>query len=104
MIDRQLSELALLKQGVPQASVLGLILFTLCTAPLGNICHNHGIPNMMYADDQQLYAAFKATSHIHYVKCIESIVTCVTDIEHWMNVNYFKLNGDTTELIFLCTP
>ena len=59
---------------------------------------------MMYADDQQLYVAFKTTSQVHYVKCIESIVTCITDIQHWMNVNYLKLNGDKTELIFLGTP
>ena len=104
IIDGELSEPALLKQGVPQGSVLGPILFTLYTAPLGNICHNHGIPYMMYADDQQLYVAFKTTSQVHYVKCMESISICVTDIQHWMNVNYLKLNGDKTELIFLGTP
>ena len=59
---------------------------------------------MMYADDQQLYVAFKATSQVHYVKCIKRIVTCVTDIQCWMNVNYLKLNGDKTKLIFLGTP
>ena len=58
----------------------------------------------MDADDQQLYVAFKATSQVHYVKCIESIVTCITDIQCWMDVNYLKLNGDKTELIFLGTP
>ena len=62
------------------------------------------MPYMMYADDQQLYVAFKATSHVHYVKCIKRIVTCVTDIQCWMNVNYLKLNGDKTEPIFLDTP
>ena len=61
IIDGELSEPALLKQGIPQGSVLGSILFILYTAPLGNICHNHGIPYMMYADDQQLYVAFKTT-------------------------------------------
>ena len=104
MIDGELSEPALLKQGIPQGRVLGLILFTLYTAPLGNIYHSHGIPYMIYADHQQLYIAFKATSQVHYVKYTESIVTCVTDIQHWMNVNYLKLNGDKTELIFLGTP
>ena len=54
----------------------------------------------MYVDDQPLYVAFKATSEVHYVKCIGSIVTCITDIQHWKNVNYLKLNGDKTELMF----
>ena len=52
MIDGELSEPALFKQTVLQGSVLGPILFTMYTAPLGNICHNHGIPYMMYVDDQ----------------------------------------------------
>ena len=104
IIDGELSEPALLKQGVPQGSILNPILFTLYTAPLGNICHNHGIPYMTYADDHQLYVAFKTISQVHYVKCMESISTCVTDIQHWMNVNYLKLNRDKTGLIFLCTP
>ena len=60
MIDGDLSELALLKQGVPLGSVCDPILFTLYTAPLGNICHNCGIPYIMYADDQQLYVAFNS--------------------------------------------
>ena len=54
MIDRELSEPALLKQGIPQGSILGSILFSSYTTPLGNICHNHGIPCMMYAENQQL--------------------------------------------------
>ena len=97
IIEGELSEPTLLKQGVPQGSVLGPILFTLYTAPLGNICHNHGIPYMMYTDDQQLYLAFRTTSQVHYIKCMESTSTCVTDMQHWMNVNYLKHNGDKTE-------
>ena len=76
MIDGELSEPAPLKQGIDQGSVLDPILFTLYTAPLRDICHSHGIPYMMYADDQQLYVAFKATSQVYYFKCIESIVMC----------------------------
>ena len=48
-----------LTSDIPQGSVLGPILFTLYTVPLGDICRSHGIEFQLYADDQQNYLTFK---------------------------------------------
>ena len=47
---------------VPQGSILRPILFTLYTTLLREICTKHGITYHLYADDQQLYLAFKPSN------------------------------------------
>ena len=89
--------------GVPQGSILGPILFTLYTTPLRKICTKHGVTYHLYADDQQLYLAFKPSNAGAKEQCIEQLEGCIAEICKWMAANMLKLNDDKTEFIMFGT-
>ena len=101
--DNTFSSPSQLKCGIPQGSVLGPILFTLFTAPLGEVCRKHGINFQSYADDQQNYLSFKPNNIKSLEKCKESLEACITDIHKWMRTNKLKLNDDKTEVVLFGT-
>ena len=90
-----------LAQGVPQGSVLGPILFSLYTSPLGDICRQHNVNFHAYADDQQSYFSFQPT-HSEVDAGISQLQECINDIRTWMRTNLLKLN-DKTEVMIIGT-
>ena len=92
------SDLFNLECGVPQGSVLGPILYTLYTSPLGSIIKKHNILYHMYADDTQLY---QSVCPSELPSLLEKFETCIKEVKHWMKTNKLQLNEEKTEcLIF----
>ena len=91
LTDHCLSKNEFLLFGVPQWSVLGLLLYTLYTGPLSRVIANQSIPHHLYDDDNQLYISFSADNSESSFYRLEQ---CLISIQDWMTTNKLKLNPD----------
>ena len=81
--------------------MLGPLLYSLYTSPLGDIARKHSIPFHFYANDTQLYLLFTSNCPNHLSSTKMSLELCVKDIGDWMQRNKLKLNQDKTELLVI---
>ena len=98
-VGNTLSHPAALQYGVPPGSVLGPILFSLYTNPIGSIIHSHRRINYhFYAHDTQLCITVSPENFSH---SIQKLKNCLNDIQNFMFANKLKLNPDKTEFILI---
>ena len=97
----------LTKQGLSQqiwcvesrlGSVLGHVLFLLYLIHLGKIIQRFSdVSYHIFADDIQLYCAFKSTE----LQRLNSLVHCLVEIKQWLSDNTLQLNVDKTETLVI---
>ena len=83
--------------GFPQGSVLGPLLFTLYIAPVANVITSHGVSQLQYADDTQLYIALDKD------ESIEMLQNCADAVYSWFAQYGLSLNPEKSEAILLGT-
>ena len=97
-LSNHCSALAPVHSGVPQVSVLGPILFTMCILPLSAIIDSHSIMPHSFADDLQLQMS-APTDGIS--ELLHSMQSCISDVKAWVTANMLRLNDNKTELMLV---
>ena len=101
LIKDSLSDNVPLACGVPQGSKLGPVMFNAYISPLSEIAKKHDIEDEKYADDDQLYLAFKPSSSLTQRKAFRKMEKCIDEIRKFLEANKLCNNGEKTELLLI---
>ena len=102
-ISGKCSESLQLNQGVPQGSCLRPLLFTLYASKLFEVVKRH-LPSVhAYADDTQLYLAFKPGCASSTYDAMAAMERYINEIRAWMLSDKLKINDSKTEFLIIGT-
>ena len=90
---------SILQCGVPQGSVLLLLLFTLYTHPLSTVACQSSLSYHFLADDSKLHKS--RLSDFSVLACC--LKDCIRDVAEWMGDSKLRMGDDKTEFMAICT-
>jgi len=82
--------------GVPQGSVLGLLLFGMYVSPIIDVISQHNVEYHQYADDMQLYVSLSPAD-------LSTMESCASDVSRWFVENALLLDPTKTEAVIFGT-
>ena len=92
-----LSDIQFLLSGAPKGSVLGPLVFTMYTCPLGIIAQWYGVKYHLYAYDTQLYISLDPDNELNFSSSLKNLEHCIADIRLWVTQ---KLN-DIKQIFYI---
>ena len=87
--------------GVPQESCLGPLLFSVYARKLCKVIKYYLPDAHAYADDSQLYLAFKPDSSTCEIEALEGMEKCIRSVRAWIICDKLKLNEDKNQVLFI---
>ena len=80
--------------------MLGPVIFTLYTTPLGAIISGFDINHHLHVDDTQMYMSLSVSNA---KESLEKLQQCLMGVSAWMTGSKLKLNPSRTEFLLIGT-